>query len=411
MYKYIAYDAKKRKKSGVIIADDMDDALHKLREKGLVPVRLNNADTKPGESDSIWEKDFHIKSIYKIQIKKAKLAVLLKQLSIMLKAGVSVIFAIQVIIDGEKDKTIKQIFTEIENDLQTGISLSQAMSKFKAFSDVLISVIEAGELNGRLDEAFELVSTMIEKENAMAGKVKSAMMYPAFLSVLTIAVVIIINTVVLPAFIGMYEQFDSELPVVTRLMMSISDFLINYWPYLIAFIAALIVAYRLLLKKSVLFSIGKDRLLLKIPVVGALMKKSFMARFTRIMSSLVSAGVNIISALESAQKVIASEYVRFFIARTISHIRLGSPINEAMKRYSFFDPLLISMIRVGEETGMLNEALENIANLYENQTDEATKRFTSVIEPVMTVIMALVIGFVIVSAIMPMFNMYSIVGG
>ena len=178
MYKYIAYDAKKRKKSGVIIADDMDDALHKLREKGLVPVRLNNADTKPGESDSIWEKDFHIKSIYKIQIKKAKLAVLLKQLSIMLKAGVSVIFAIQVIIDGEKDKTIKQIFTEIENDLQTGISLSQAMSKFKAFSDVLISVIEAGELNGRLDEAFELVSTMIEKENAMAGKVKSAMMYP-----------------------------------------------------------------------------------------------------------------------------------------------------------------------------------------------------------------------------------------
>lgn len=411
MFKYEAYDSKRRKEVGILIAEDTADALLKLREWGLVPIHLTNMETKTSPSISIWEKDFHFTSIYKIKVKKNKLAVLLKQLAIMLTAGVSLIYSIRIIIDEEKDKTVKMIFTEIERDLQAGIPLSEAMKKFAAFSEVIINVIASGELNGHLDDSLERVSVMIEKEAAMANKVKGAMVYPAFLLALTVVVVIILNTVVLPTFIKMYEQFDAELPLITRFVMGLSNVLLHDWPLLVGCVAVLLLLYQFVLKKSVAFCMTRDSLFLKIPIVGTLLRKSYIARFTRVMASLVLAGVDIISALESAQKVIQSDYVRFLITRTIGYVKLGMPISEAMKKYPFFDPLLVSIIRVGEETGMFSESLQNVATLYESQTEEAAKSFTSVIEPFMTVLMALVIGTVIVSVVMPLFSMYSIMGG
>jgi len=411
MFRYEAYDSKKRKETGIIFADNATDALLELREWGLVPIHLTDMEAKTNTSDNIWEKDFHIKSIYKIKIKKNKLSILLKQLAIMLHAGVSLLLAIRIIINEEKDKTVKTIFSEIERDLQAGMPLSEAMKKFAAFSDVVVSVVASGELNGRLDESFERVSVMIEKEAALANKVKSALAYPSFLMLLTFGVVIILNTVVLPTFIDMYDQFDAELPLITRFVMGLSDVLLIYWPYLLIGLAALMLLYFLVLKRSVIFCMNRDKLLLRTPVIGSLLRKSYIARFTRIMASLVLAGVDIISALESAQNVIQSEYVRFFITRIIGHVKLGMPISEAMKRYPFFDPLLVSIIRVGEETGMLSESLQNVAALYETQTEEATKSFSSIIEPLMTILMAAVIGTVIGSVVMPMFSMYSIVGG
>lgn len=410
-YQYVAVNGKNKKSRGLISADNKAAAIARLQEQGLTALELNATAENKEEPKSIWQKDIGSSDIHKAKIPKKKLLTMMHQMGIMMKAGVSLSMAMGVLISGEKDKKVRRILTEINNDLYTGTPISAAMSKFRAFPEITINIVQSGEANGRLDTAFERCAGILEKEIALTAKLQGAMGYPIFLLILTLALIIIMNAVVLPNFSVVFKQFGAELPAITKMVMAFSSFLTTKWYFIILAVLIVIFTYHFLKKNNHAFAVATDRLKLKLPGLGPLLRQSYIARFCRIMSSLVEAGVDIVHSLEIARNVIPNRYMKESLAQVAADVRIGSAINASMAKFSIFDPLLVSMIQVGEESGMLFETLDKMASLYEEQTEESTKRFTSMLEPAMTIIIAIVVGTVVISIVMPMFGMYSVVAG
>lgn len=410
-YRYTAVNGKNKKSRGLISAENKAEAIARLQEQGLTALALDSPAEKSEKPKSVWQTEIGSSDIHKAKIPKKKLLAMMHQMAIMMKAGVSLSMAMGVLIDGERDKKVKKILTEINDDLYTGTPVSAAMAKFRAFPEIIVNILQSGEANGRLDTAFERSAGILEKEIALSAKLRGAMGYPIFLLFLTLVLIIIMNAVVLPKFTVIFAQFGAQLPAITRFVMGFSSFLTARWYLIVLAVFLLIFAYRILRARVPVFSAAVDRLKLKVPGIGPLQKQSYIARFCRIMSSLVEAGVDIVRALEIARNVIPNRYIKEQLAQVAADVRIGSSISASMARFPVFDALLVSMIQVGEESGMLFETLDKMASLYEEQTDESTKRLTSMLEPAMTIVIAVVVGTVVISIVMPMFGMYNVVAG
>lgn len=406
-YKYTAVDSKNKVKENVIEAPTENEAIIMLRNKGLVVQKLIEAPN--AEATNIWNMDLG-GDYHKAKVKPKKLLMFLNQMALMMKAGINLSLSMEIMISSEKDATMKKIMVEMNQDLYNGITLSQSMRKFKAFPGVTVSIVEAGEANGRLDNAFEQCALITKKDIALKGKVRGALMYPLFLIVLIIAVVIILCCFVLPTFTGVYDSFGAELPALTKVTMGFSDFLINYWLLLILIVAAISVGFIFLKKHSAEFAMKFAQLQLKIPLIGPIIRQSSLARFSRLMSTLTDAGIPIHRAMALSRDTVANLFVKARITDVINDVQIGVAINEAMKKHPVFDPILVSMIRVGEESGMLGDSLFKMAELFESQTEESTQRLTDMMTPIMTVVIGVVVGFLVVSIILPMFGMYDIIG-
>jgi type II secretory pathway component PulF len=410
-YRYTAVNSKNKKFHGFVNAENKAAAIAWLQNEGLTALELAGGAEKDEQRQSIWEIDIGTPDIHKAKFSKKKLLVIMHQMGIMMKAGVSLSMAMNVLIDGEKDKKAKKILSEINRDLYTGVPISAAMAKFRAFPEIIVNIVQSGEANGRLDTAFERCAIILEKEISLTAKLRGATGYPIFLLILTLFLLIIMNTVVLPNFASVFSQFGAKLPAITVFVMSFSNFIATKW-YLILLVVFVFVSTFIILKKEYEpFSTATDRFVLKIPGVGPLLRQSYIARFCRIMSSLVEAGVDIVKALEISRDVIPNRFFKRQLSQVIADVKVGSSINASVAQFPIFDSLLVSMIKVGEESGMLFETLDKMATLYEEQTDESTKRLTSAMEPTMTIIIALIVGTVVISIVLPMFGMYSVVSG
>ncbi len=408
-YHYTAVNIKNKKSHGFINAENKADAIAHLQEEGLTALSLTNEAEKSAAPKSIWEMELTGSDIHKAKIQKKKLLTIMNQMGIMIKAGVSLSMAMGVLIDGEKDKKVKQILNEMNDDLYTGIPISDSMTKFKAFPEIIVNIVQSGEANGRLDTAFERCAKILDKEIQLTAKLKGATGYPIFLLILTVFLMIVMNAFVLPNFVSIFKEFDAKLPAITIFVMSVSSFITTKWYLIVLGVFLIIFTFVILRKKYYPFALTVDRLLLLIPGVGTLLKQSYIARFCRIMSSLVEAGVDIVKALEISRDVIPNRFMKDKLTQIIGEVKVGSSINASMARFPVFDALLVSMIKVGEESGMLFETMEKMATLYEQQTDETTKRLTSAMEPAMTVIIAVVVGTVVISIVIPMFGMYNVI--
>lgn len=408
-YHYTAVNYKNKKSNGFINAENKADAIAHLQDEGLTPLMLEGADEKAGQPKSIWDMELTGTNIHKVKIPKKKLLVIMNQMGIMMKAGVSLSMAMGILIEGEKDKKVKQILDEINEDLYTGIPISDSMAKFKAFPEITVNIVQSGEANGRLDTAFERCARILEKEIQLTAKIKGATGYPIFLLILTMFLMIVMNAFVLPNFVAIFGEFDAKLPAITVFVMSVSAFITAKWYFILLVAFLLIFTFIILKKKYYPFALAVDKLVLLVPAVGMLLKQSYIARFCRIMSSLVESGVDIVKALEISRDVLPNRYMKDNLTQIIAEVKVGSSINTSMAKFPVFDALLISMIKVGEESGMLFETMEKMATLYEQQTDEATKRLTAAMEPAMTIIIAGIVGTVVISIVIPMFSMYSVV--
>lgn len=407
-YKYTAINQKNQKKTGFVEAATENEALNSLRNKGLVVQELSEASNSDAPTSILQMEiggDYH-----KQKIKPKKLLMFLNQMALMMKAGINLSLAMEIMITTEKDKTMKKIMTEMNQDLYNGITLSQSMRKFKSFPSIIVSIVEAGEANGRLDTAFEQCALITKKDMALSGKLRSALMYPLFLIVLVIAVIIVLCCFVLPTFAGVYSSFGADLPALTAGVMAFSDFLIGYWYILILVTLAIVVGFIFLKKNSAEFAMKFAQFQLKIPLVGPIIRQSSLARFCRLMSTLTDAGIHIHRAMALSRDTVANLFVKARITDVINDVQIGIPINEAMKKHPVFDAILVSMIRVGEESGMLGDSLFKMAELFESQTDESTQRLTDMMTPIMTVVIGGVVGFLVVSIILPMFGMYDVIG-
>lgn len=407
-YKYLAMNARNQKKEGAIEAANQAEAINILRAKGLVVQNLTELGSKSDEPTSIWDMDLG-GDIHTRKIKPKKLLMVFSQLGMMMKAGINLSLSMQIMIDSEKDVAMRKILREINENLYSGFTLSQTMKNFAGFPPIYISIVEAGEANGRLDDAFEQCALIVKKDMALSSKIRGALGYPIFLIVLVIAVVIILTVFVLPTFKDVYSSFGAELPGLTQALMSFSDFLIGYWWLVIVVTLGIVFGLRALKKANADFNMLWAKGMLKIPLVGPIIRQSSLARFCRLMSTLTDAGIPIHKAMGLARDVVPNVYVRENVQAVLDDVQIGVTIHDAMSKHAVFDPILVSMIRVGEESGMLGDSLTKMADLFETQTDESTQRLTDAMTPIMTVVIGGVVGTLVVSMILPMFGMYDVV--
>lgn len=336
---------------------------------------------------------------------------MLNQMALMMKAGVSLTLAMDVMIDGQRDKAFRKILREIKKDLLGGMTVSASMAKFLAFPELIVSMVQSGEENGRLDTAFERCTSILEKEMLLTSKIRGAMIYPCVLLCLTVALTVLLNLVVLPSFAGVFRQFGADLPSLTKGVIAVSDFLITRWYVVAGVLFALVFSYKTARRTSGEFRLKTDSLKLKAPLIGEVLRQSLLCRFCRVMASLIDAGVDVVRSLKISLDIVSNRFLQTQIGRMIEDVQVGVAINVSMARFPTFDTLLVSMVRAGEESGMLGDSLKRMADLYEQQTEASTKRMTSLLEPAMTVVIAVIVGTVIISIVMPMFGMYSVISG
>ncbi len=407
-YKYVAMNARNQKKEGAIEAETQNQAVSILREKGLIVQEI----TEAGGSDaptSIWQMDLS-GDVHNKKIAKKTLLMLFNQLGMMMKAGINLSMSMQIMIDSEKDVGMVKILREINENLYNGFTLSQSMKNFVGFPGVYISIVEAGEANGRLDSAFEQCALICKKDIALSGKLKSAFTYPIFLIVLVVALVIILCGFVLPTFKDTYASFGAELPGLTVALMGFSDVLLGYWWLFIIIAGVIAFAFITLKKSSEEFQMFLAKVSLKIPLVGPIVRQGALARFCRLMSTLTDAGIPIHKSMALARDAVPNMFVKQEVQAVLDDVQIGVTINEAMAKHTVFDAILVSMVRVGEESGMLGDSLFKMAELFEEQSDESTQKLTDAMTPIMTVVIGVVVGTVVVAMIMPMFGMYSVIG-
>lgn len=408
-YNYVAVNEKNRKYKNEMVADSIEEVKKNLRARNLNPLSVTEAGKE--EEKSIWDMEIGgNKDVHKLRLSKSKMLVFFHQMALMMRSGISLSVAMEVMIDSEKDKTMRQILRDISINLYNGLTLSRAMGAFTTFPKLYINIIQAGEANGNLDDAFDQCSRLLKKEMKLAGKIKGAMMYPAFLLVLTIALIIVMSVVVLPSFAGIFTSFGSELPWMTKLVMGMSDFIIH-WGWLLAIVIAILVGVFLLIRKhNEAFAMGCANISLKIPIIGDVFRLTNVARFANMMSTLSESGVNILDSLTLARDVMTNLYMRDCLSQVIEDVKIGTPINVSMNRYkTVFDSLFTSMVRVGEESGQLADSLRKIADMYEEKSNDATQAMTDAMTPAMTIIIAVIVGFVVIAIFSAMFGMYGVI--
>lgn len=410
-FSYVAVNEKNRKYRNRMTANTKEEVKRKLEQRGLIAISIDEVKKDSQEDIPIWQRDLGgSKDVHTLKISNKRLLTFMHQMALMIRSGISLSVAMAVMCDTEKDKNMLRILQEITANLYNGITLSQSLSSFKTFPTVYVNIIQTGEANGRLDEAFDKCVSLLKKEITLKNKIKGAMIYPIFLLILTIALIIVMSIVVLPAFKDLFESFGSELPIMTQITMGISDVLLHYGWLVVLIIVAIVVTLRILYKKNYTFCMWWSTFQLKIPIIGEVLRLNQLTRFANMMATLTSSGVNILFALELSRDVVGNKFMSDCLNQVIEDVRIGTPINISLSRYpKAFDPLFVSMIRVGEESGMLSDSLNKMADMYDEQATDATQRMTDAMTPAMTIIIAGIVGFVVISIVQAMFGMYSVI--
>ena len=407
-YQYSAVNTAHGRFHGTVNAVNKEEAIENLMKQGLTVLELNDSETDE-ENVSVWDKDLTEQDIHKVKIPKKMLLGMLNQMALMMRAGVSITTATDVMISSQKDKTMRKILQEIRQNLLNGSTISASMSKFKAFPEIIVSMIRSGEENGHLDVAFDRCASLQEKGMTLKAKLRGALIYPCILLCLTIALVIIMNIFVFPSFANIFRSFGAQLPALTKGVMAFSNFLIHQWYIIVGIIVAIIAGYKIARHVSKSFVVHSDAGKLKFPLFGNINRFSLLARFCRIMSSLIDAGVNVVRSLQISRNTVPNSAIQAQLNQVIEDVKVGVPINASMARFSTFDSLFVSMIKAGEESGMLGNSFKKLADLYGKRADESIKQMMSLMEPIMIIIVGVIVGIVIISIVMPMFGIYNII--
>jgi len=366
---------------------------------------LNGNDYLPISIEETKEKKLKNIRIFSSSVRKKDIAIFCRQFYTMLHSGINIIDCLNILEKQAENKTFKYAIGQVNEDVQKGISLSQAMGKHeKVFSTLLVSMVEAGEASGTLEDIMERMAIHYEKENNIENKVKTAFLYPVILIIVSIAVVIFLLTVVMPTFINMFESSGSTLPRPTRLLLNMSYRVEKYWFIYIIIIASIVSGVKYL-KKTLIGKLYLDTIKIKFPGIKKTNIKIITSRFTRTLSTLLSSGIPLIQTIEIVGKVVNNEVVKKGFEKGIENIQKGDSLSTIIKEIGVFPPMVYSMIKVGEESGSLDEILLRTADFYDEEVEVSLEKTTTMLEPILIVIMAFVIGFIVIAMAMPMFDM------
>ncbi|MDL2234865.1 type II secretion system F family protein [Christensenellaceae bacterium OttesenSCG-928-L17] len=392
IFKYNATDVNGKKKRGREEAPDVEQLSARLRAQGLSLLDYQEVEDPTKQ----------------VKLKLPEVAAFSRQLAALLSAGVPLIRAI--IIMTQRDVTPKQkkVYDELLRLLQEGMSLSEAMTQQgRTFPDLMISMFRAAESSGTLDATCQRMAEHYEKEHRLNGKVKSASTYPIILICLVLGVVVILFTFVMPKFFTLFEGM--ELPWTTQLLMNLSDTLINQWHIILIVILSIVLVIDILMQQHKVRH-AWDHFKLRVPKVGKLLKIIYTSRFARTLSSLYASGIPMIQALTIAKSTVGNVFIADQFDNAIHELATGKSLSQAISQIKGFDIKLTSTIVVGEESGKLEQMLISTSDSFDYEAGEATQRLVTMAEPLLIVLMALIVVFVLISVMMPMMNIYSSIG-
>ncbi|HET8657261.1 MAG TPA: type II secretion system F family protein [Longimicrobiaceae bacterium] len=378
--------------SGELDLPTRDEVIGYLRRQRLIPVSVRN---KP--------KDLNIN--IGTGVKTREVVIFTRQFATMITAGLPLVQSLSILAEQTENKNLQKIIGEVLHDIESGQTLADAMHKHpKIFSDLFVNMVAAGEAGGILDTILNRLAVFLEKNDALVRKIKGAMTYPAVMLFVVIIATTILLWKVVPVFAGIFSDAGLALPAPTRVVLAASNFLQHYIGYLFLGFIAFIIALRQYYKTQG-GQLVIDRILLRLPVLGSLIRKSAVSRFTRTLGTLVSSGVSILDGLEITARTAGNRVVHDAVMASRHSIAGGATISEPLKTSGVFPPMVVQMINVGEQTGGLDEMLTKIADFYDDEVDAAVSALTSILEPIMIVVMGVVIGGMVVAMYMPMFDM------
>jgi type IV pilus assembly protein PilC len=391
-YKVVDKDGKNKK--GTIEAPNRDGAEKKLKSDGYSIMSLTEQNN-PFSGGLIKKK-----------VKSRDLGVFCKQFSAVIKAGVTIISALELMGDQIENPTLKRAVMDAKTYVEKGGTLADALRvNSDVFPPIMINMVAAGELSGNLEVCLDRLVEHFEKDNALSSKIKGAMVYPIVVFIVMIIVVIVVMIAVIPNFTSMFEDMGTKLPLATRMMVAASNFIIHKWYILIIVVAAIVFGCKAFKKSSVgeqFFS----NIAIKAPVFGNLTIKSACSRFARTMSTLMASGISMIDAVEQVAKMMDNKIIRDGLMDAKTQVAKGIPLSKPLKDMEVLPPMLSAMTKIGEETGDIEEMLSKVADYYDEEVDAATNKLTAAMEPLIMVILACIVGMIVAAVYGPIMSMY-----
>src|SRR5215210_4867938 len=395
-YVFKAMDVTGAKATGEVEADSQQAVADQLKARGLIVLDIAAKRGSKELSLSFMEK-----------IKADDLTIMTRQLSTMVSSGMTILRALYVLEAQTESKPLVEVLKKVRKDVEAGLPLSDALARHpKVFSPLFVAMTRAGETGGLLEASLLRIADQLEAEDSLRRQVKSAMMYPLVVLAFAFCVLVGLVVFIVPVFVGVFKQFGGDLPSVTKVTVALSNLLTHQWYLLIAGTAAVVYAFRTW--KSSERGRGQwDSLRLRIPFkIGDIVQKISLARWSRTLSALVTAGVPLLAALEITGKTAGNRVVENAMGEVIESVKRGGTIAEPLKHTPVFPNMVTHMVGVGEETGALDQMLSKIADFYEDQVNASVKSLTSILEALMLVVVGGIVGFIVISMYLPLFKVY-----
>jgi type IV pilus assembly protein PilC len=395
-YVFRAIDLAGAPAKGEVEADDKQSVADQLKARGLIVVEIAQ---KGGSAE--------IQLPWSNRVKPSDLTVMTRQLATMISSGMTLLRALYVLEAQTEAKALREVLVDVRKDVEAGILLSEALARHpKVFNPLYVAMVRAGETGGMLEESLRRVADQLEKDDSLRRQVKAAMTYPTVIISFAMLVLLALVAFLVPIFAKIFKDFGGKLPAITQFTVALSDIVTGYWYVLIVTTVVAVVA----LQKWRKSSWGRpqwDALRLKVPFkIGDVVQKVALARWSRTLSSLTSAGVPILKAIEITGQTSGNAVVEKAMGDVIESVRTGGTIAAPLKDAPVFPAMVAHMVGVGEETGALDTMLTKVADFYEDEVAAAVKALTSILEPVMIVFVGGIVGFIVVSMYMPMFKVY-----
>jgi type IV pilus assembly protein PilC len=398
-FSYSAKDKSGIIQKGELFAPDRAAAAASLTDKGLTPILVKEAVAKGkgGSGGGMMDKLGALGGGVKLQDK----VVFSRQFSTMINAGVPIVQSLNILREQSESKKLKAVVADVSKQVEGGATLANALAAHPdVFNAIYVNMVKAGETGGILDQVLDRLATQQEKDAEIVSKVKSAMIYPAVITTATVSAFIFLMTVIVPKLSSIFEDAGADLPIYTKIMLAISGFLVHSWYIVLGGLAGAVIAYIRWYKTES----GKkimDRLLLKAPIFGPILMKVNIARFARTFGSLMASGMSVLDAINATKTALGSSVYREELAIVAQKVKNGRPMSEQIRNSKNFPAIVGQMLSVGEETGQIDSILLKLAEFYEKEVDTVVAGITSIIEPILIIVLGGMVGFIVISVFGP----------
>lgn len=390
-FKYLAKDGPIKTKQGVIEAQTKEEAVEKISQLGYLPVRVDE-DIFVARSRS---------SLLPFKVKSRHITILTRQLASLIKSGVPILQSLSTVSEQSESPHISDMLNNISREIRDGQTLSGALSQYpKIFSSLYISLVRTGENSGNLTEALSRIAEYRQRQEEIISKVRTAMAYPILMAIVGIATIIFMLTFVMPRLTHIFSTMGQNLPFPTRVLINLSAGLRQWWMVVLLIFVFVLFLFRRFLKTRAYNVVG-----IHLPLLGHFTRRVEIARFSRTLELLLKSGLQILKSIEIAIPVLNNKLLQDELKRCHTELQQGTSFGRQLKKSKLFPPFMSNLIIVGEESGRLDEVLGEIANTYERETDETLKILTSLLEPLMILLTGLVVGFIVIAMLLPIFQM------